>query len=58
MAESVPSTRLAIVSAAADLFRQQGYASTSMQQVSERAGISKGNLTYHFPSCWRGLKSA
>lgn len=43
-------TRQTILAAAADLFRSQGYGATTMQVVAERAGISKGNLTYHFPS--------
>lgn len=43
-------TRQTIVDAAAVLFRKQGYAATTMQQVAELTGISKGNLTYHFPS--------
>lgn len=43
-------TRQTIVIAAADLFRKQGYAATTMQQVAEVTGISKGNLTYHFHS--------
>ena len=43
-------TRQTILAVAADLFRSQGYGGTTMQVVAERAGISKGNLTYHFPS--------
>ena len=43
-------TRQTILAAAADLFRSQGWGGTTMQIVAERAGISKGNLTYHFPS--------
>ena len=43
-------TRSSIVAVAAELFRSHGYAATTMQAVAERAGISKGNLTYHFPS--------
>jgi TetR/AcrR family transcriptional repressor of nem operon len=50
MAVTTRDTRQTIVSAAADLFRKQGYAATTMQQVAEVTGISKGNLTYHFPS--------
>lgn len=46
----VRDTRQLIVLGAIELFRSQGYAATSVQQVAERAGISKGNLTYHFPS--------
>ncbi|MEB3300001.1 MAG: TetR/AcrR family transcriptional regulator [Candidatus Sericytochromatia bacterium] len=48
---ALPSaTPSAIVAAAAELFRKHGYAGTSIQQVSAAAGLSKGNLTYHFPS--------
>lgn len=43
-------TRQTILAAAADLFRSQGWGGTTMQIVAERSGISKGNLTYHFPS--------
>lgn len=43
-------TRQTILAVAADLFRSQGWGATTMQVVAERAGISKGNLTYHFPS--------
>lgn len=44
------ATPSAIVAAAAELFRKHGYAGTSIQQVSAAVGLSKGNLTYHFPS--------
>jgi TetR/AcrR family transcriptional repressor of nem operon len=44
------NTRQDVVAAAADLFRRQGFSATSVGQVAEEAGISKGNLTYHFPS--------
>ena len=50
MTTTTRDTRQTIVIAAADLFRKQGYAATTMQQVAEVTGISKGNLTYHFPS--------
>ena len=50
MTVTTRDTRQTIVIAAADLFRKQGYAATTMQQVAEVTGISKGNLTYHFPS--------
>jgi TetR/AcrR family transcriptional repressor of nem operon len=43
-------TRQTILAEAFELFRKQGYAGTSMGQVAEAVGISKGNLTYHFPS--------
>jgi TetR/AcrR family transcriptional repressor of nem operon len=50
MVTTTRDTRQTIITAAADLFRKQGYAATTMQQVAEVTGISKGNLTYHFPS--------
>lgn len=50
MATPVRDTRQTILRDAADLFRKQGYGATSMQHVAEACGISKGNLTYHFPS--------
>jgi AcrR family transcriptional regulator len=50
MAVATRDTRQTIVAAAAELFRKQGFAATTMQDVAEAAGISKGNLTYHFPS--------
>jgi TetR/AcrR family transcriptional repressor of nem operon len=50
MTVSTRDTKSTIVASAADLFRKQGYAATTMQHVAEATGISKGNLTYHFPS--------
>lgn len=44
------NTRQEVLLVAADLFRRQGYGATSVGQVAEAAGISKGNLTYHFPN--------
>lgn len=50
MVTAARDTRQTIITAASELFRKQGYAATTMQQVAEVTGISKGNLTYHFPS--------
>ena len=50
MTTTTRDTRQTIITGAADLFRKQGFAATTMQQVAEATGISKGNLTYHFPS--------
>lgn len=50
MTTATRDTRQTIIAGAAELFRKQGFASTTMQQVAEVTGISKGNLTYHFPS--------
>ncbi|MBC7799349.1 MAG: TetR/AcrR family transcriptional regulator [Gemmatimonadaceae bacterium] len=38
----------AILSAAAELFRVQGYASTSMLEIAEKVGLSRPALYYHF----------
>lgn len=43
------STRERIVSAAAELFHQQGVHATSMRQIAERVGIKAGSLYNHFP---------
>lgn len=43
------NTKLAIATAARDLFASQGYAATTMQQISERTGKSLGNINYYFP---------
>jgi AcrR family transcriptional regulator len=50
MVTAAKDTRQTILNAAFELFRKQGYAATTVQQVAEAAQISKGNLTYHFPS--------
>ncbi len=38
----------AILSAAAQLFRVQGYATTSMQEIADAVGLSRPALYYHF----------
>jgi AcrR family transcriptional regulator len=43
-------TRARILSAAVDLFGQQGYDGTSVNQVIERAGVAKGGFYHHFAS--------
>jgi AcrR family transcriptional regulator len=50
MTTATRDTRQTIITGAVELFRKQGFAATTMQQVAEVTGISKGNLTYHFPS--------
>lgn len=54
MTELPPSkgeqTRLAILSAAHDLFIEQGYHGTSMRQVARQANIALGGLYNHFNS--------
>ena len=36
--------------AALDLFSQQGFRGATLDQIAERAGLSKPNLLYYFPS--------
>lgn len=50
MTTTTRDTRQTILKEAYRLFHRRGYAGVSMQLVAEAAGISKGNLTYHFPS--------
>ncbi len=38
-----------IVRAAADLFRQQGYAATGLNEIVARSGAPKGSLYHYFP---------
>ena len=50
-APAVPAcTREEILAAAARLFRQQGYATTTLRQIAEAAGIKAGSIYYHFGS--------
>jgi TetR/AcrR family transcriptional repressor of nem operon len=44
------NTEKRILAAAIELFRKNGFHSTSMNMVSEACNISKGNLTYHYPT--------
>ena len=39
-----------ILSVAGELFMQKGYENTSMQQIAELCGVTKGALYYHFDS--------
>ncbi|MGN6472689.1 MAG: TetR family transcriptional regulator [Mycobacteriales bacterium] len=41
-------TRDTLVSAARELFGRQGYAATSIEEIVERAGVTKGALYHHF----------
>jgi len=47
---SEPSTRERIVAAAVQLFADQGYDATSVNQVVQRADVAKGALYHHFAS--------
>jgi AcrR family transcriptional regulator len=46
--EQGDATRLALISAARDLFGERGYAATSIDDVAARAGVTKGALYHHF----------
>jgi AcrR family transcriptional regulator len=39
-----------ILAAAARLFREQGYAATTLRQIAEATGIQAGSIYYHFGS--------
>lgn len=41
-------TRQSIMEAAYELFLEQGYAATSMRQISQRAGLALGGIYNHF----------
>jgi len=44
------STRQRLLSAAADVAREQGSGNLSLDAIALRAGVSKGGLLYHFPT--------
>jgi AcrR family transcriptional regulator len=43
-------TRQAIIDAALDLFQRLGFHATSVQDITEAAGVTKGAFYHHFPS--------
>jgi len=43
------ATRLLLVSVARELFTEQGYAATSIEEIIKRAGVARGALYHHFP---------
>ncbi len=49
-ARAVAAKRSAILDAALEYFSQFGMHGTSLDKVAERAGVSKTNLLYYFPS--------
>lgn len=50
MAGGRPTSRMKILAAAADVARESGPGSLSLDAVAGRAGVSKGGLLYNFPS--------
>lgn len=54
--------RAQLLSAAREVFVSQGYHSAAMDEIAERAGVSKPVLYQHFPaswiSTWRSLTTA
>ena len=44
------STADRILEAGRELFNARGYAATSLSDIAKSVGISKGNLSYHFPT--------
>ncbi|MFK3983156.1 TetR/AcrR family transcriptional regulator [Micromonospora sp. NPDC050397] len=50
MSESTGSTRARIQAVALELFTEQGYEKTSLREISERLGVTKAALYYHFKS--------
>jgi AcrR family transcriptional regulator len=44
------ATRDQILAQAARLFRQHGYAATTLRQIADAAGIKAGSIYYHFAS--------
>jgi AcrR family transcriptional regulator len=47
-AAKAEATRRALVGAARDLFGEQGFAATSVDEIARRAGVTKGALYHHF----------
>jgi len=50
MPTSEPGTRQQVLDTAARLFRDKGYAATTMREVAERCGIRAASLYHHFSS--------
>lgn len=47
-ADRPPATREQILSVAARLFSERGYANTTLRQIAQEAGIQAGSVYYHF----------
>ncbi|MFM9368795.1 ScbR family autoregulator-binding transcription factor [Streptomyces sp. Da 82-17] len=48
--ERAVQTRLQILDAAAELFDRNGYSGTSVQNVADHVGMTKGAVYFHFPT--------
>jgi AcrR family transcriptional regulator len=48
--DMLPEMRQRVLDAAARLFRDRGYAATTVREVADRCGIRAASLYYHFPS--------
>ncbi len=48
--ERARATRRSLLEAAACLFAQQGYASTSVNDISARSGRTSGSVYFHYAS--------
>lgn len=47
-AQTGGETRLLLVTAAAELFAEQGFRKTTFIDIAERSGISRGSIPWHF----------
>jgi TetR/AcrR family transcriptional repressor of nem operon len=43
-------TRMRLFAAGAELLASQGYHATSVEQITQRAGVAKGTFFFHFPT--------
>jgi TetR/AcrR family acrAB operon transcriptional repressor len=48
--EEAAATRQALLDAALIVFSQKGYAATSLEEIAEHAGVSRGAIYWHFHS--------
>ncbi len=48
--ERTAAMRIRLLDATIDLISEIGWANTSMQRICERAGVSRGAQTHHFPT--------
>ena len=48
--QSIDGTRSDVLRAAAKLFRNQGYAATTLRQIAEAVDVKAGSIYYHFDS--------